>query len=987
MALSVYFISGCKAGTTFEYRVLQKQEQLALRNIRSTVRQNLTDRKLLIHELTTHDILYLYRIAHSPLIEELINQARIRNIPVIFDIDDLVFEPEIVYHIDPVKAMSHEEAILYYNGVWRYRRTLLNSDVIITSTDYLAERARLLKQEVFVHHNGLSQWMIKEARRLVKQTKPPSQANKVIIGYGSGTATHRKDLEEIAGALAQIMAHYPNVELHLVGELHIDNPLPLPKNLKAVSGHIHFHPNVSWKEWLNILSKFDINLAPLEANNPYSKAKSEIKYTEAAAVGVPTVASRTGAFEFAINDGKNGFLASTQEEWITKLQRLVTDPSLRHKIGKRAYADILSRYTPEILGEQLVKTLNAIRSNRKEVNRTNLDFDPEKAPLILNWVFPEPIPGSGGHRDIIRMINLLASFGHQINAYVVPRWRLWDKSDLEIREFVKRHFGDLNGTIYKWTNNAELVNSDAVILTHWSTAYLMGNIRDTFKIFYFVQDWEPFFFPMGTEYLRAEQTYKMEFSCITLGQWLTKRLRDWYDADADYFDLAVDHSVYYPHAVEKVDHPRICFYARPSTPRRLFPMGIEVLNLIYEQRPDVEIILYGTEDTKLSRHKIPFPYTNRGILSEEQLAELFSTCEVGIVFSSTNCSLVPPEMMACKCAVVDLDRETVMGVLEHEVNALLAEPIPDGIASAVLRLLEDKSLRERLVENAYQQMQERSWSKSARKVEDILYQKISAKRQVLTTHRSSKAQNLPDLNNLPRDQQKHLNAVHTKRKRFSRRLKAIAESWRRRLQKASQGMLLNGAPVHTLSELTSRKRFGQHFVAQQYGLCGVDVVFETFNRHNTRDIIFHLKKHPLAKHDLATIRLNASLITNQGYTSFVFAPQPNSRGKSYYFSIESPNSLPGDAVTLWAYRNADVPGAKLERNGHIIDGHLIFGLCYQDEKPGMTREHPLIHNWGRQTTLWSRLKKARDLLKHKGLGELLHEFMNYWKWITRRIHG
>lgn len=981
MIRSVYFISGCKAGTTFEYRILQKQEQLAACGIHSTVKADFIDREALFREAAAHDILYLYRVAYDPLIEGLIEQAHGQGVPVIFDTDDLVFEPDLVRYVDPVKAMNNEDAALYYEGVWRYRRTLLACDAVVTSTEYLADKVRVLGKPAFVLRNGLSQWMITATAELRQQPGQPAR-DRITLGYGSGTATHRKDLAEIARPLARIMAQHPEVELHIVGALHIDNgnPFPLPDELKAFADRVQYRPAVSWEDWPAVQRSFDINLAPLETGNPFCDAKSEIKYTEAAIVNVPTIASRIGAFEFAIRDGETGFLAGNEDEWTAKLEALVTDPNLRRQMGEAAHVEVLARYAPQVLGPQFMQTLTTIQTLRDQQPGQSLPPTPHQS-LVLNWIFPEPIPGSGGYTDIVRMINLLVSFGHQVNAYVVPRQLLLEKSDLEVREFVRRHFTDIHGEIYKWTGGP-LVESDAVILTHWSTAYLVDDVRNTSRIFYFVQDWEPFFAPMGTEYLKAELTYKMGFSCITLGRWLTHRLSEWYNADADYFDLAVDHTIYYPRPVEKADHPRVCFYARPSTPRRLFPMGIEALERVHQQRPDVEIVLYGVDHAELRRQLVPFPHINRGVLNEQQLAELFSASDVGIVLSSTNCSLVPPEMMACRCAVVDLNRETVMGVLEHEINALLAEPTPKAIADAVLRLLEDEPLRQRLVETAYRQVQEHSWEKSARRVEEILLQKLPATRR---GRQRGLPTNLPALDILPTDQQNRLNAIHTARRRLLVQAKAALKTWGKRLLGVEKGIVLNEAPVQTLGELAGRKQIGQQFVAHQDGLCRVDVLIGTYRRRNTRDVILHLKTSPGAESDLATVRLNASLLTDQGYACFWFTPQRESEGKSYYISLESPESVPGDAITLWAYRDANVPDAPLRRNNHPIHGHLAFRLYYEDERLGGVGGHPLWCHWGKRITLLDRIKKGARILATQGPGSLQRELVQYWKWRTGRV--
>ncbi len=472
----------------------------------------------------------------------------------------------------------------------------------------------------------------------------------------------------------------------------------------------------------------------------------------------------------------------------------------------------------------------------------------------------------------------------------------------------------------------------------------------------------------------------MGFSCITAGPWLTRQLRQSCGADADYFDLAVDHEIYYPRPVDRPDHPRVCFYARPSTPRRLVPIGVEALRRVCQCRSDVEIVFYGASDVELAEQPIPFPYTNRGILTEDKLSELFSSSDVGLVLSPTNCSRVPLEMMACKCAVVDLNRETVQGVLEHEVNALLADPTPKAIAEAILRLLDDEPLRLRLVETAYRQIQERSWDKSARRVEAILYEKLSGSRQILAERRSVPLPGLPATADLPSGQRERLEAIHAERKRPGAQWRARIKGWVKRLLRVDQGSLLNRKPIQTIGELTGKGRIGQSFVAQHDHLCRIDVLVGAYDRRNTRDVIFHLRASPTSTSDLATVQVNASLLADNDYASFVFEPQPDSRGKSYYFCVESPESAPGDAITLWVYCDVNLPDTKLYRGNHSISGQLIFGLYCVDDRWGEVGERPLQYDLAHVPTPWRQLSKAYRLLVTQGVSGLAREIHSYLRW-------
>jgi hypothetical protein len=155
--------------------------------------------------------------------------------------------------------------------------------------------------------------------------------------------------------LAELMGRYPHLWLHLSGHLEIGG------SLLAYTDRIRRAPFVAWQELPSLVAQIDINLAPLELDNPFCQAKSEIKYTEAALVGVPTVASPTEAFAYAIRDGVDGFLAATPGEWRQALTRLIEQPALREQVGEAARRAVYAAYLPEGAGQTLVATLHTIR--------------------------------------------------------------------------------------------------------------------------------------------------------------------------------------------------------------------------------------------------------------------------------------------------------------------------------------------------------------------------------------------------------------------------------------------------------------------------------------------------------------------------------------------------------------------------------------------------------------------------------------------------
>jgi glycosyltransferase involved in cell wall biosynthesis len=63
------------------------------------------------------------------------------------------------------------------------------------------------------------------------------------------------------------------------------------------------------------------------------------------ACGIPVVASAVGVNRVIVQDGINGFLASSHREWVEKLGWLLSDAALREKLGRSGRETIVERYS------------------------------------------------------------------------------------------------------------------------------------------------------------------------------------------------------------------------------------------------------------------------------------------------------------------------------------------------------------------------------------------------------------------------------------------------------------------------------------------------------------------------------------------------------------------------------------------------------------------------------------------------------------------
>ena len=109
------------------------------------------------------------------------------------------------------------------------------------------------------------------------------------------------------------------------------------------------------------IQKFDIGVVPQINTTEWHKAKTSMKILEYMACGVSTVASASGELPYIIEDGVNGYLAASEEEWVEKLKLLLGDQALRERLGRAGQRTVQERYSfdaivPRI--EQVIHTLS-----------------------------------------------------------------------------------------------------------------------------------------------------------------------------------------------------------------------------------------------------------------------------------------------------------------------------------------------------------------------------------------------------------------------------------------------------------------------------------------------------------------------------------------------------------------------------------------------------------------------------------------------------
>lgn len=310
------------------YRVLNKAEQLRKNGFAVKV-VNASEFQVSQAQYASHII--IYRASWSIQLQLLCDLAKSENKPVYFDIDDLVFDTVYTDQLSYTQGLSEKEKGNYDAGVRNYGKMLAACDGAITSTNQLKEELLKYQDIVLLNRNLASSELMEVSSCFIKDYNQQSQ--QVKIGYFSGSISHNENFELIKPALKKLLEAYPFIELHIVGHLDI------PTDMKVYEQQIIVHDYVDWKTLPQLISQVDINLAPL-VDSIFNRAKSEIKWLEAAMVKVPTIASDIGAFADMVIDGQTGLLAK-EDEWNEKLDSLIFSAELRQKLAENAYHFVL----------------------------------------------------------------------------------------------------------------------------------------------------------------------------------------------------------------------------------------------------------------------------------------------------------------------------------------------------------------------------------------------------------------------------------------------------------------------------------------------------------------------------------------------------------------------------------------------------------------------------------------------------------------------
>jgi O-antigen biosynthesis protein len=296
------------------------------------------------------------------------------------------------------------------------------------------------------------------------------------------------------------------------------------------------------------------------------------------------------------------------------------------------------------------------------------------SPLEIGWVMSVPGRDSGGHATLFRFVEALERAGHRCTIF------LYDCTDASAKQhepLIRELWPRVRARVRAVREG--LPPLDAYVATAWETAHVLARRHDVpGRRFYLVQDYEPYFYPRGSAYQLAEETYRFGFHPITVGHTLAEELRQHFGSESTVAEFGCDDATY--HAEADAAGGDVVFYSRPSTPRRGFELGVVALERFHRQRPEVTIHTFGAPTRRLT-----FPAEVHTRLAPVELNALYQRCSAGLALSFTNISLIPYELLAAGVIPVLNDWAGTRAFLDGNPCVEWARPTPDALAAALVR--------------------------------------------------------------------------------------------------------------------------------------------------------------------------------------------------------------------------------------------------------------------------------------------------------------
>ncbi|MFM1904040.1 MAG: hypothetical protein RLZZ440_1940 [Planctomycetota bacterium] len=352
----ITFLSAAPRSVGHVYRVEHAAAALEAAGWHATVLP--FDDAAAIDHAAAADLVGVFRGRWSPSFADLRERCTARGIPLVYDIDDLLFDPAVtaagwVAFLDTLPPAERERWVAEAAD---YRRALAAADAAVLTTPALAAAAAEACPRVHVLPNALDRRMERAAAAAIGVEKASAIDARPRLIFASGTPTHHRDFAVAAEAIGRMMQRRPEPILVILG--HLDSTIY--PTLAPFTQRIEIRPPVPLLDLFAELARCDVNLCPLELDSPFNEAKSVVRWLAAAAVGLPSIVSPTAPLQDAVIAGITGLVAADVSAWEVALDAVLDDPCRAAALGAAARVDALARFGFDRWSAHAVETYEEI---------------------------------------------------------------------------------------------------------------------------------------------------------------------------------------------------------------------------------------------------------------------------------------------------------------------------------------------------------------------------------------------------------------------------------------------------------------------------------------------------------------------------------------------------------------------------------------------------------------------------------------------------
>ena len=344
----LYLTKYSQTGPSSRYRVYQYLDYFRSEGIECTIRPLFEERyfKILFSPLG------IYRLILRIIYSGLRLAKRVMDLRYVTSHDLIVVEQEIFPYLPPILEylikflnknliVEFDDAIFLTLGhSYKLPRIVRLARHVIVGNDYLKKYAQEYNKRVTVIPTALDteKYHVREGRK----------GKEIVIGWIGlpYNLSHLLRLERVFKILSE---RYP-ITLKVISACELKM-----EGVKVINRRWNLETEMEELEGL------DIGIMPLP-DNEWSRGKCGLKILQYMGLGIPVVASPVGVNREIIQDGVNGFWASSEKEWVERLSLLIEDEELCRRLGKKGRERVENDYSLKFIAPRLKAILEKVYS-------------------------------------------------------------------------------------------------------------------------------------------------------------------------------------------------------------------------------------------------------------------------------------------------------------------------------------------------------------------------------------------------------------------------------------------------------------------------------------------------------------------------------------------------------------------------------------------------------------------------------------------------